>query len=200
VGSTNSGYQVVVAIRFCRTAPNICGSWAIASCRPSSAQNFEVFPRSLANLCTLIYSVNTEHFEFLYCVAFSARKSGQLRCPYWYLRVWRMKLTLCWPCRALWLLYVARFNIHKCYILHTQCINPLNAELNPICHLLALLEAHYILYVSRIRVKEETSEVLLLGRSFAWCWILDALECRSGITEGFEVWCLRRMEKNEEVF
>ena len=31
-------------------------------------------------------------------------------------------------------------------------INPLNAELNPICHLLALLEAHHILHVSRIRV------------------------------------------------
>ena len=32
-------------------------------------------------------------------------------------------------------------------------INPLNAELNPICHLLALLGAHHILHVSRIRVK-----------------------------------------------
>jgi hypothetical protein len=31
-------------------------------------------------------------------------------------------------------------------------INPLNAKLNPICHLLALLEAHPILHVSRIRV------------------------------------------------
>jgi len=31
--------------------------------------------------------------------------------------------------------------------------NSLNAELNPICHLLALLEAHHILHVSRIRVK-----------------------------------------------
>jgi hypothetical protein len=31
--------------------------------------------------------------------------------------------------------------------------NPLNAELNPICHLLALLRAHHILHVSRIRVK-----------------------------------------------
>jgi len=30
--------------------------------------------------------------------------------------------------------------------------NPLNAELNPICHLLALLEAHHILHISRIRV------------------------------------------------
>ena len=33
------------------------------------------------------------------------------------------------------------------------CLNPLNAELNPICHLLTLLGAHPILHVSRIRVK-----------------------------------------------
>jgi hypothetical protein len=32
-------------------------------------------------------------------------------------------------------------------------INPLNAKLNPICHLLTLLGAHPILHVSRIRVK-----------------------------------------------
>ena len=32
-------------------------------------------------------------------------------------------------------------------------INPLNAELNPICHLLALVVAHHILHVSGIRVK-----------------------------------------------
>jgi hypothetical protein len=31
--------------------------------------------------------------------------------------------------------------------------NPLIAELNPICHLLALLGAHPILHVSRVRVK-----------------------------------------------
>jgi len=31
-------------------------------------------------------------------------------------------------------------------------INPLNAELNPICHLLASLGAHHILHVSRVRV------------------------------------------------
>ena len=30
---------------------------------------------------------------------------------------------------------------------------PLNAELNPICHLLSLLGAHHILHVSRLRVK-----------------------------------------------
>ena len=31
-------------------------------------------------------------------------------------------------------------------------VNPFNAELNPICHLLALLGAHHILHVSRVRV------------------------------------------------
>ena len=30
--------------------------------------------------------------------------------------------------------------------------NPLNADLNPICHLLVLLGAHHILHISRIRV------------------------------------------------
>jgi hypothetical protein len=34
-----------------------------------------------------------------------------------------------------------------------RIINPLNAELNPICHLLALLGVHHYLYISRIRVK-----------------------------------------------
>jgi hypothetical protein len=34
-----------------------------------------------------------------------------------------------------------------------EYINPLNAELNPICHLLALLRARHILHVSGIRVK-----------------------------------------------
>ena len=32
-------------------------------------------------------------------------------------------------------------------------LNTLNAELNPICHLLALLRAYHILHVSRKRVK-----------------------------------------------
>jgi len=35
-----------------------------------------------------------------------------------------------------------------------QALNPLNAKLNPICHLLALLGAHPILHISRIRVKQ----------------------------------------------
>jgi hypothetical protein len=34
-----------------------------------------------------------------------------------------------------------------------SAVNPLNAELNPVCHLLALLGAHPILHVSGINVK-----------------------------------------------
>jgi hypothetical protein len=34
-----------------------------------------------------------------------------------------------------------------------ELTNPLNTKLNPICHLLALLGAYPVLYVSRIRVK-----------------------------------------------
>jgi hypothetical protein len=33
-------------------------------------------------------------------------------------------------------------------------LNPLNAELNPIRHLLALVGAHHFVHVSRIRVKQ----------------------------------------------
>ena len=39
-------------------------------------------------------------------------------------------------------------------------INPLNAKLNPICHLLALLRAHHILHVSRIRVKHSVIQLM----------------------------------------
>jgi hypothetical protein len=46
-------------------------------------------------------------------------------------------------------------------------INPLNTELNPICQFLALLGAHPILHVSRIRVNS-TSQVTIVFRSNAF--------------------------------
>ena len=45
-------------------------------------------------------------------------------------------------------------------------INPLDAELNPICHLVALLGAHHILHLSRIRVK---AAVVILNLCVP-CW------------------------------
>ena len=44
-------------------------------------------------------------------------------------------------------------------LLVTQ-FNPLNAELNPICHLLALLGAHHIFHVSGLRVKGSENKLV----------------------------------------
>jgi hypothetical protein len=46
--------------------------------------------------------------------------------------------------------FIVTFNVNFNIL---KQFNPLNAELNPICHLLALLGAHLIFHVSRIRVK-----------------------------------------------
>jgi hypothetical protein len=65
------------------------------------------------------------------------------------------------------LLFHHSINIHSCitYISHIisyiilatdNDINPMNAELNPMYHFLALLGAHPTLHVSRIRFKEHT--------------------------------------------
>ena len=52
------------------------------------------------------------------------------------------------------------------------CFNPLNAELNPICHLLALLGVHHFFHVSRIRVNScrpglFLAEVLIFSLMFS---------------------------------
>ena len=51
----------------------------------------------------------------------------------------------------------------------TNGLNPLNAELNPICHLLALLEVHHIFHVSGLRVNILTHQ-LREGLSFYTEW------------------------------
>ena len=52
-------------------------------------------------------------------------------------------------------------------------INPLNAELNPICYLLALLGAHHFLHVSRIKVKSLTLRQLI---SYIYIYIYIYME------------------------
>jgi len=59
-----------------------------------------------------------------------------------------------------------------------KILNPLNAELNPICHLLALLGVHHFLYVSRIRVKSLKLRLLMsyiyiyiyIWSTYSWCF------------------------------
>jgi len=49
---------------------------------------------------------------------------------------------------------LTHFNTFCALIRRIKCFSPLNAELNPICHLLALLGAHHIFHVSGLKVKE----------------------------------------------
>ena len=51
-------------------------------------------------------------------------------------------------------------NVSSVSVSHKH-VNPLNAELNPICCLLALLGAHCFLNVSRLRVKSLTLRLLM---------------------------------------
>ena len=46
-----------------------------------------------------------------------------------------------------------------CVCLTTTVFNPLNAELNQFCHLLALVGVHHIVHVSRIRVNPLNAEL-----------------------------------------
>ena len=78
----------------------------------------------------------------------------------------------CWPCSCWTLTAQSKILIHYCilldfYVNYTMMhgstnikFNPLNAELNPICYLLALLAQNF-LHVSRIRVKSLTLRLLM---------------------------------------
>ena len=76
-------------------------------------------------------------------------------------------------CLSLWILgmYFMNFSKIKVYTVSFLRIyfNPLNPELNPICHLLALLGAHHFLHVSRIRVK-----LLTFRRLMSYIYIYGA--------------------------
>jgi len=66
-----------------------------------------------------------------------------------------------WECER-----ITRFSRATCQVMLCSAIqnslltfNPLNAKLNPTFHLLALLGAHHIFHVSRIRVKNHSSYI-----------------------------------------
>ena len=67
------------------------------------------------------------------------------------------------------------------------CINPLNAELYPICYLLALLGAHHFLHLSRIRVKSLTLRLLM---SYIYIYIYDISRLRVNYTLHINFNCL----------
>jgi len=80
---------------------------------------------------------------------------------------WKMTLTLVLPT---WRIWWAPNNASK----WQMGFNPLNAELNPICYLLALLGAHHFLHVGRIRVKPLTLRLqmsyIYIWSTYSWCF------------------------------
>jgi hypothetical protein len=61
-------------------------------------------------------------------------------------------------------IYVYVVNYYSCILSDVESIlllNSLKAELNPICHFLALLGVHHFIHVSRIRVKSLTLRLLM---------------------------------------
>ena len=73
-------------------------------------------------------------------------------------------------------------------------LNSLNAELNPIYHLLALLGAHHILHVSRIRVKCSNISVDRTGTIFG---VTDLVQDDAGLVRRKN--CVRYVEYLEGV-
>ena len=59
-------------------------------------------------------------------------------------------------------LHTSRMGAPCIYDISRLRVNPLNAELNPICHLLALLGAHHILHISGVKVKAKRVELIYL--------------------------------------
>jgi hypothetical protein len=67
-------------------------------------------------------------------------------------------------------------------------LNPLNAELNLICHLLALLGAHPIFHVSRIRVNTLTDWLCITEVESVYCAVRNEffyIKQRNFISKGF---------------
>ena len=65
---------------------------------------------------------------------------------------WMLFPCECFPSKCIW---ISAFpSVLRAQLSRPSLFNPINAELNPICHFLALLGAHHILHVSRMRVND----------------------------------------------
>ena len=114
------------------------------------------------NFCFLRISAVLFHFAsvslyfgtlLLHIQFHSFYEHSHLSFPHLY-TIHRCQLHLAVPCQ----LHLSQFQS----LSSIPCaLNPLNAELNPICHLLALLGVHHIFHVSRIRVKSLTLRLLM---------------------------------------
>jgi hypothetical protein len=107
--------------------------------------------------CSRKRSITEEQIAFIYC----SRSIMFLAIEYyfdWLSMYWRWTARNCrgqhvYHFRLVISLVICKWKLCSIKSLVRFVINPLNAKLNPICYLLALLGAHHILHVSRVRVK-----------------------------------------------
>ena len=91
---------------------------------------------------------------------------------------WGTNYKTFWQAEILTLCLIDKFTKPNSVLTYNKFFNPLNTELNPICHLLALLGAHHILHVSRIRVKEIWQHVQRVVITFcSVCWNCAKKKC-----------------------
>ena len=73
-----------------------------------------------------------------------------------------------------------------------RLINPLNTELNPICHLLALLGGATIVVVSRLRVKSIFAEIIVSQAINSLCSYLLFIIVKFTYLVNFNIYCTFR--------
>jgi len=102
--------------------------------------------------CVFLYVTVCHSVTVCYCISLCVTCALLFYCPllcYFVLKCNYVSLCYCVP---------LCFCLLMCATSGSDEVNPLNAELNPICHLLALLGAHHILHVNRIRVNAELKD------------------------------------------
>jgi len=112
----------------------IYGTWKFAFC----IQIHEVFRSSEICRCVILRS-SPDDFLLLTCLKTLGTKHPVMWC---HIPKGRQSQTH----------HRKNLQVFKIHSVLKCLFNPLNVRLNPICHLLALLEAHHILHVSRIRI------------------------------------------------
>jgi len=99
----------------------------------------------------LFQTANFKMYQSLYIHHITMRDSAYTVTSASYYYLYRLFILVSIPCPFLKTIIISDI-CASLFIGYCQHFNPLNAKLNPICHLLALLGAHPILHISRIRV------------------------------------------------
>jgi hypothetical protein len=118
VGCTNPLYLVALVSKFCTATPNIRGSaaWLLLHVDLLAPRFLRWFLDFWKIFAPVMHSVSIQYFEFLCCLAFSARKFGHPRCSCHY------QESLKHGIGAVFTLCTTRFNIQQFYVLPTRCI------------------------------------------------------------------------------